>query len=156
MFSSKLWIFRNWTLKGTPLFYQLKVLVEPRIGLVEVCGPHRACLSIPLILPGDYDGDKAFVIWQPELVEHFENAHDLYADPPEDMSQYFERDVEKVSDFFEEIQDLPQADAISELQDRLLASLRTRTDVGAYSTCHERAVYKLGYSHPTTRRLAFM
>lgn len=119
-------------------------------GLVE----HR--VSGLLTTTGDYDGDKAVVIWEPSIVEHFNNAPEIYADPPEDMSQYFERDIEKTSDFFEGIKHLQQDEAFPQLQDRLLASLSTRMDVGSYSTCHERAVYKLGYNHPTTRRLAFM
>ncbi|KAJ3508329.1 hypothetical protein NMY22_g16648 [Coprinellus aureogranulatus] len=116
-------------------------------------GPRRAA---DWLSGGDYDGDKAVVIWQPELVDPFRNAPDFYADPPEDMSRYFEKDIEKASEVFDLIEGLTEADAISEIQNHLLAPLAKRTDVGVYSTWHERAVYQLGYRHPTTRRLAFM
>ena len=116
---------------------------------------HDRCIPDNHVL-GDYDGDKAIVIWDPILVSPFTNAPDHYADPPKGISECFDQNVEGVSEFLQGIAGLSELEQIPLMQDRCLGSLRTRTDVGAYSTCHERAVYKLGYRHETTRRLGHM
>lgn len=44
---------------------------------------------------GDYDGDKAWVCWQPELVENFRNAD---VPPKPDFSTYIEKDTQTLGD----------------------------------------------------------
>jgi hypothetical protein len=110
-----------------------------------------------VILSGDYDGDTVLVIWQPELVEAFQNADEKYADPPKDMeSRFFQKEVERVSTFLEKTAGLPEIEKIHELQYHLLGALRNTSLVGRYSNYHNIAVYQKGYEDPETRRLATM
>lgn len=105
---------------------------------------------------GDYDGDKAIIIWQPELVQPFKNAPDRYADEPANISEYFEQEIEQVSSFRQRIEGLKDVAKIHELQHYLLGAIRIRSVVGQYSNCHEVATYMRGYDDAETRRLAFM
>lgn len=105
---------------------------------------------------GDYDGDKAMIIWQEALVSEFNNAPDCYADEPPEISDCFEREIEQVSSFLERTRSLSYVEQIHEMQHYLLGAIRIRSVVGQYSNCHEVATYSRGYDDPETRRLAFM
>ncbi|KAJ3541918.1 hypothetical protein NMY22_g3700 [Coprinellus aureogranulatus] len=105
---------------------------------------------------GDYDGDKAMIVWQPELVAPFKNAPDCYADEPAGVAECFEREIEHVSTFVKRIEGLSDLERIHALQHYLLGSIRVRSVVGQYSNCHEVATYNRGYDDVETRRLAFI
>jgi len=72
------------------------------------------------------------------------------------MSQFFEKEVHHASKFLEDIKDKPTVEQIHAYQNYLLGAIRVPSVVGLYSKFHDYAVYTHGYSHPITRRLAFM
>ncbi|KAF6762282.1 RNA dependent RNA polymerase-domain-containing protein [Ephemerocybe angulata] len=136
-----------------------KAVDKPELhGLVDVLvfstkGKKRAA---DWLAGGDYDGDKAMVIWHPELVEPFNNASDDLAEQPPGVADAFERQIEQVTDFLERTKNKPEVEVIHGVQYYLLGAIRIRSLVGQYSNCHDVANYKLGYADATTRRLAFM
>ena len=109
------------------------------------------------IIKGDYDGDRVVCIWQPNIVEPFENAHAQYMEPPATLYNHFQIKNETVKDYLERV---PQTSLIShqiqEMQTVLMAPLSDQHLVGTYSNMHDNAMYALGYSHPTTILLAWM
>lgn len=105
---------------------------------------------------GDYDGDTVLIIWQPELVEPFRNAAEEYGQEPESVERCFESQIKTVSQFMESCKDMSELGKIQHFQEHALASVRSRSLVGQYSSYYDYAVYTLGYNHPDTRRLAFM
>ncbi|KAF8273707.1 RNA dependent RNA polymerase-domain-containing protein [Lactarius quietus] len=106
---------------------------------------------------GDYDGDRVHCIWEPSIVEHFQNADPKYAEPPENLPELFDVKNETVKEFLERV---PPTSAISyqvqELQHVFMAPLRDMFVVGTYSTMHDNAIYALGYTHPMTTLLAWI
>ncbi|KIY74038.1 hypothetical protein CYLTODRAFT_416311 [Cylindrobasidium torrendii FP15055 ss-10] len=104
---------------------------------------------------GDYDGDKALMIWENLLVDPFVNADLHFADPPEDLESYFQTENELVSDV---VRRAPPGSEnyIPELQTVLLNGLTNSTMVGMYSAFHATASYELGYGSSEAKRLAYM
>lgn len=106
---------------------------------------------------GDYDGDKAFVIWNPILVEPFRTA------PPEqslcpDIGRYFEAKTERMTDFIARTshRSMTMLARRQEFSVYSLSCLNNTGLVGIYSLMHDCAVYKVGYREPETVRLAHM
>lgn len=106
---------------------------------------------------GDYDGDRVNCIWEPSIVEHFQNADPKYAEPPANISELFHVKNETVNEFLERV---PPTSSISyqvqELQQVFMAPLRDLFVVGTYSTMHDNAIYALGYTHSMTTLLAWI
>ncbi|KNZ76968.1 hypothetical protein J132_10916 [Termitomyces sp. J132] len=112
--------------------------------------------AISFVVPGDYDGDTATVIWTPEIVEHFKNADEKYSNEPKTLDICFTSDHnEKVPDFLTRTSSLSPLEKTLAVQTYLLGALRDPSVIGNYSTMHDNAVYHLGYSHPHTIRLAY-
>ncbi|EAU84841.2 hypothetical protein CC1G_00360 [Coprinopsis cinerea okayama7 len=108
---------------------------------------------------GDYDGDKAMIIWHPPMVEAFTPKNQCFADPPEPgfKEKYFDSGHNvPVAEFYRCIQPLSTAEQIYKIQDYSLAALQDTASVGRYSNFHENAIQMLGYDHPETIRLAHM
>lgn len=105
---------------------------------------------------GDYDGDKGLVIFQPELVEAFNESPLHYSEPPPNIKSYFKRENEEVTTFLARVAPLDDASKIYKLQEYLLGAIRDTSVVGKYSNFHEHAIYTLGYTHQETIRLAYM
>ena len=106
---------------------------------------------------GDYDGDKVTVIWQPEIVQAFKNADDKYASPPPGFDSCFEKPKETVKDVLQRFDPHGEGPLLTrELQSYLLCQLRNQAAVGLYSNWHDNAVYKYGYFHEESIRLAYM
>jgi RNA-dependent RNA polymerase len=104
---------------------------------------------------GDYDGDKAVAIWQPEIVTTFQSAPLHYSIPPPTLMENFKKDTSSAADFLNcHSHDLQSA--TPDLQAFLLAGLQDTSSVGKYSNFHDVAIYTLGYSHEDTIRLAYM
>lgn len=109
------------------------------------------------IAKGDYDGDRVVCIWQPDIVEQFNNADAQFMEPPISLFDNFHIKNETVKDFMQRVPtNSPINHQIQELQTVLLAPLSDLYVVGTYSTMHDNAMYSLGYSHPTTILLAWM
>jgi RNA-dependent RNA polymerase len=104
---------------------------------------------------GDYDGDTAVAIWQKTIVDNFQNAPDNLSVEPEDVDACFSRGNENAAGFLERTSRQPSNAQIHAYQSFLLGALRETSLVGQYSNFHDNAIYKLGYSHPETIRLAF-
>ncbi|TFK66180.1 hypothetical protein BDN72DRAFT_900047 [Pluteus cervinus] len=102
---------------------------------------------------GDYDGDEPFIIWEPSLVEQFDNKN-LFREP-DDLKGFFESQVEKVSQFRERVQCLPKKEAQEAFQEVLLLGL-SDAKVGMYSKFHQFATNKYGYAHPETILFAYL
>jgi RNA-dependent RNA polymerase len=113
-----------------------------------------ACLYL---VKGDYDGDRVVCIWQPSIVEQFQNADAKYLDPPTDLWDHFDVKNETVQEFLQRVPSTtPIGHQTQELQTVLMAPLNDPYVVGTYSNMHDNAIYSLGYSHPTTILLAWM
>ncbi|RXW24663.1 hypothetical protein EST38_g1142 [Candolleomyces aberdarensis] len=139
---------RKWVAVDLPQLHHLDNVI-----VFSTVGARRAA---DWLAGGDYDGDKAMAIWQPELVQPFRNAPAEFADPPEDMEQFFEKEVEHVSKFLNRTSTLSEIERIHELQHYLLGAIRNTSVVGKYSKFHDYAIYMNGYTDDSTRRLAFM
>jgi RNA-dependent RNA polymerase len=144
-----LWLLQ-WTAVDRPELYDITDMI-----VLSTKGSRRPA---DLLAGGDYDGDKATVIWQPALVEHFTSQPLHFAEPdPDFISKYFEKgEDEKADVVFNRISLLPQSNQIKELQRYLLSNIRGSSSVGKYSIYHENAIQKLGYRNQETKRLAYM
>ena len=95
-------------------------------------------------------------IYQPEVVQPFQNAPSHLADPPADIEKNFLRKNEDVSAFLARTAVLSVEEQIRERQYYLLGAVRDTSVYGSYSNFHEIATYQLGYRHRETLRLAHM
>lgn len=106
---------------------------------------------------GDYDGDRVDCIWEPSVVEHFQNADPKYAEPPANLSELFDVKNETVNEFLERVPPTStKSHQVQELQQVFMAPLRDLFVVGTYSSMHDNAIYALGYTHPMTTLLAWI
>lgn len=96
------------------------------------------------------------LIWQPEIVSTFRNAPSFFATPPPDLGKSFSQNNETVAGMLERLEGSDVHRKTYEIQKFLLGALRNTSVVGTYSTYHDNAVYKLGYAHEETIRLAYM
>ncbi|KAJ6598976.1 RNA dependent RNA polymerase-domain-containing protein [Mycena vulgaris] len=120
--------------------------------VLSVKGPRRAA---DYLGGGDYDGDKAVVIWQPELVDPFVNAPLHFADEPADLAASFKPQNETVGEFLGRTAESP-SQQLREMKNYLLSAVRDRAVVGKYNNWHLNATHSLGYQHPETIRLGYM
>ncbi|KAF9561155.1 hypothetical protein CPC08DRAFT_689324 [Agrocybe pediades] len=104
---------------------------------------------------GDYDGDTAIVIWKKSLVLPFENANERHSKEPKGLDQSFTRDKESVTDFMERTKPLTELQRCQAMQKYLLGALCDTSKVGLYSSMHDNAIYKYGYSHWRTIKLGY-
>ena len=104
---------------------------------------------------GDYDGDRVYAIWEPEIVSKFQNADIKFASTPPEVLCAFEKNSESVEDFLARV---PPGSTghIQERQKYLLSGLVGQSLVGQYSLLHDKSVYALGYNHPQTIYAAYM
>lgn len=108
------------------------------------------------VLLGDYDGDKAKLIWQPDLVKDFKNADPGFADPPPDLDLMFAVENKRVSEFLTEVEGYSEEQTIYEMQKYLLGTLKNLGMVGQYSNFHDISTYTSGYKSEETKLLAYM
>ncbi|KZT52834.1 hypothetical protein CALCODRAFT_486840 [Calocera cornea HHB12733] len=103
---------------------------------------------------GDYDGDLATVIWEPRLVEPFNNADPRFADQPAEFSKFLKYDDTTVAKLLEAIDGRTAREKRIEIQKYLLQDLHDDFQMQGYSTRHDVALYLLGGKHPKTIELA--
>lgn len=113
-------------------------------------------LDLIVYFKGDYDGDKAKLIWQPELLQDFVNANPSFADPPLNLDSKFEIENKGVHEFLAEVEGCSEAIKIHEVQKYLLGTLKDFNLVGKYSNFHEISVYVNGYKSKEAKLLAYM
>jgi hypothetical protein len=108
------------------------------------------------VISGDYDGDIGLAIWQPEIVQPFQNADLIYSVEPPEVAACFSRNNEKVSDFLQRMESETPSSMNRALQQVLFERLRHMAITGMYSTFQDNAIYTLGYCHPESVRLGYM
>lgn len=97
--------------------------------------------------------DMAMITWEPTLVEPFKNA--LLVEPESDfIEKNFDSSAVTVQDFCARLQ-VDHAALGTVLLETLLSGMRDRR-VGLYARFHDLAIWRLGYGHPATERLAHM
>ncbi|KAF7349229.1 Dimethylaniline monooxygenase [Mycena sanguinolenta] len=106
-------------------------------------------------LGGDYDGDTAIVIWDPEIVDSFVNAPEKFSLEPQGIGSCFDRDENTVKSFNQQYAGQPPEVKAAELQKYLLGSLRDPSAVGQYSGYHDNSILTRGYDNPRTVKLAY-
>jgi RNA-dependent RNA polymerase len=109
---------------------------------------------------GDYDGDTAIAIWEPQLVEPFRNANDdISVEPdavkPDTPLSCFHSTKETVRDFVNNTGNMDPEERTMQLQTYLLRSVSVASLTGKYSVWYDNAVYKHGYGSPEAILLAF-
>jgi len=107
-------------------------------------------------MSGDYDGDKATVIFEPAIVDKFKNASSSYSTPPAGIEEGFEKKLETVQNFLKTIEPMSEDAKIRTFQGYALASVRETSVVGMYSNFHLISTYVNGYRDSETTRLAHM
>ncbi|KAF4602055.1 hypothetical protein EYR40_005257 [Pleurotus pulmonarius] len=130
---------------------QLSHLVD--VIILPILGSRRAA---DFLAGGDYDGDKALLIWQPEVVEHFINAPLHFSIEPPEVKAAFFKEKKTVTTFLEETSTSSPEETQFKLQQYLLGALNQPSLVGQYSNFHLNSIYVNGYRHPETIRLAYM
>jgi hypothetical protein len=115
---------------------KFKAIWRPELAHLKNCivlsASSELCKRSPesYLSGGDYDGDTLSIFWDERLVEGFSNAADSYAEvPPEFEAQNFHKEVIKVAEFTNALQQLPPEEQqddeyiIANLQEFLLAAV---------------------------------
>lgn len=111
---------------------------------------------------GDYDGDKALAIYQPEVVEFFKNADPNLGDPRVGdalKTCYFSLHTETVNELLARVPDAPTTNPLARvhaLQEYLIGGIKTASLVGQASNMHDCLLYERGLNDPETIRMAHM
>ncbi|KIK68052.1 hypothetical protein GYMLUDRAFT_216523 [Collybiopsis luxurians FD-317 M1] len=106
---------------------------------------------------GDYDGDKALALHQPEIVEYFTNADPKFGDPRDDIkTEFFDHRTESLDELLERGPTAPKnhLTTIHAVQEYLLGGIKTASLVGQVSNMHEFLLYTRGPKDPETIRMA--
>ncbi|KAJ7128080.1 RNA dependent RNA polymerase-domain-containing protein [Mycena filopes] len=122
---------------------------------VIVCSVKGQRRLLDFLAGGDYDGDRALVIWDKTIVNPFTNAPERFADEPAGANWGFTRDETTVAKFNADYARAAPEVKAAALQKYLLGSLRDPSAVGQYSTYHDNAIVKRGYDNPHTVKLAY-
>ncbi|KAJ8455635.1 hypothetical protein ONZ45_g18889 [Pleurotus djamor] len=123
----------------------LDVLVLPIVGA-------RSLASV--LSGGDYDGDEDIIIWDQDIVRPFRN-HPFVAEPPDFLAQNFEKQVQRVGEFCDQVYQMDVAAAQRRILDVMLLNV-CDSKVGVYSKFHDTAVWKHGLNHERAVLLAYM
>ncbi|KAH8834926.1 RNA dependent RNA polymerase-domain-containing protein [Flagelloscypha sp. PMI_526] len=122
---------------------------------VIVCNvaDHRRLLDF--LSGGDYDGDRCIVIYDRHIVDTFKQADDKFSKPSPSVALAFDRDTLTVKQFLVDSERRSLTETRCALQKYVLGALRDTSTLGTYSTYHDNAVHKLGYSDRVTVNLAY-
>ncbi|KAF9068844.1 RNA dependent RNA polymerase-domain-containing protein [Rhodocollybia butyracea] len=126
---------------------ELKDMVD-----VIVCSVKGYRRLLDFLAGGDYDGDRALVIWDRRFVTPFNKPEERFSKAPKGLDECFHTDEQTVAQFCAREN---SATSVESLQDYLLASLLNPNYVAAYSRFHVNAVYEHGYAHWKTVKLAY-
>jgi RNA-dependent RNA polymerase len=107
-----------------------------------------------MVFVGDYDGDTILAIWHLVMVLHFQNADEKYSKDPQGLEHAFTRDTETGATFLEKTAKMDSITKIQAMQTYLLGALSDPSLIGNYSVMHNNAIYKYGYGHPRTHKIA--
>ncbi|KAJ6489328.1 RNA dependent RNA polymerase-domain-containing protein, partial [Mycena vitilis] len=123
---------------------------------VIVCSTKGSRRAADFLAGGDYDGDKALLIWYPELVHPFTNAPLQFSVEPPSVAECLFSESETVGQFLDRTKECAQQERVEGLQDYLVGSVCDDSVVGCYSNWHLNALYSRGYDDPETIRLAYI
>jgi len=103
---------------------------------------------------GDYDGDELFIIREECLVKPFKNKP--FVPEPENLQQEcFEVNAETVDGFLQRTVILSASNSQWEFQHALLSGLND-SKMKLYSGFHEYSMFRYGYDHINTVKMAYM
>lgn len=108
-----------------------------------------------ILAGGDYDGDDVILIWEPSIVENFQNADDRLSEKPESVARSFERDAVTAGAVYQDLcdlQDQPE-EQLQMLSRHLLGSLKVPQYLGIYNGYFIRAVHCFGIASEEARIL---
>jgi RNA-dependent RNA polymerase len=135
------------------LYARLKATAVFLTTLLEVGSFLAFDLSLNTFI-GDYDGDTALIIWEPEVVRHYQQPDDKFSLEPVNIKKHFTSAALTVSNMlkwpFESIEK-----RTTMLQRSLLGFLQDPSLLGTYAGYHINSMYLAGYDHPTTIELAY-
>jgi len=94
-------------------------------------------------------------MWSPTLVLPFKNADPKLGSEPPGLDRGFTRDQEKGRAFLERTGGWESSKREQAMQVYLLGALRDTSLVGKYSSMHINTMYRFGYNHPRTVKLAY-
>ncbi|KAJ3553799.1 hypothetical protein NP233_g12565 [Leucocoprinus birnbaumii] len=135
-------------LEPNELFFEMS---QPILTTVDGTGQVADWLA-----SGDYNGDKAKLIWEPDLIKDFTNADNHFADAPNNLNEQFKTQNKKVDHFLKCVESLPSECWLLEMQNYLLGTMTGQGKVGADSRFHEYSTLVKGYHHPETKLLAYI
>ncbi|KAF7790007.1 hypothetical protein EIP86_000955 [Pleurotus ostreatoroseus] len=158
------------TLTGDVLIYRNPARLPSDIQKVEaVEHPELAEYVDVIVLPirggqtlasllagGDVDGDTGVCVYDPSIVNAFHQPP-LTPEPPGFLDKYFQSSgtILRVTRIIADIASPSHGTASRTLQKHLLQGL-CDSPVGLYSMYHENCIYRLGYDHADTIRIAHM
>ncbi len=97
------------------------------------------------------------VFWHPGFVANFRSADKRFADEPASLASCLHKVNESVQSFRERVpRTTPYKEQILEMQSYLLGSLKNASLVGTYNKFWEWSIFKNGYDHDETLRLAYL
>ncbi|KIM23788.1 hypothetical protein M408DRAFT_11368 [Serendipita vermifera MAFF 305830] len=100
-------------------------------------------------------GDDVILIWEPSIVENFQNADDRLSEKPESVARSFERDAVTAGAVYQDLcdlQDQPE-EQLQMLSRHLLGSLKVPQYLGIYNGYFIRAVHCFGIASEEARIL---
>ncbi len=135
--------------------------IQGKIRLLDMLGGGMSCpIDIEFLLNlflGDYDGDRAIVFWDHNIVNSFQDADLKYMTPPPGFEDMFEKDTTSVADFLASVESLSTELKTVELQKHLVGELESISNVGRISVQHDHCIYVTGsYAHPDSVMVGHM
>ncbi|KAF7340978.1 RNA-dependent RNA polymerase [Mycena sanguinolenta] len=123
----------------------------PDVIIASTAGQHSL---LSLLSGGDYDGDTVVFIWLKEFCEKF-GANKPLTTAPKDLMDNFHQEVKTVVQVGHELRGLSPEDSQLAFQEYLLKGLRD-SQVGLYSYFHENAIWRHGYGHVESIKMAYI
>ncbi|GKT93769.1 RNA-dependent RNA polymerase [Colletotrichum tofieldiae] len=117
---------------------RVKAVFKPELHAIKDVIVFSAKGNVPLadkLSGGDYDGDKAWVCWEPAIVSNFRNAE---MPPSPDLSSYLKKDK---TTFFDLEQQRGKSDAVSDMINRSIAFSMRPSYLGIATNYKERLCY---------------
>lgn len=118
---------------------RVRAVFKPELHALKDVIVFSAKGNVPLadkLSGGDYDGDKAWVCWEPAIVSNFENAE---VPPSPDLSSYLRKDKTTFGDLVQQ----QGEKAVSELINRSIAFSMKPSFLGIATAYKERLCYHL-------------
>ncbi|KAF8918142.1 RNA-dependent RNA polymerase [Mucidula mucida] len=139
---------------------KFKATTHPKLATmtdVIVCSIQGKIRLLDMLGGGDYDGDRAIVFWDHNIVNSFQDADLKYMTPPPGFEDMFEKDTTSVADFLASVESLSTELKTVELQKHLVGELESISNVGRISVQHDHCIYVTGsYAHPDSVMVGHM